>query len=148
MKPGGSPGAAKLASAEETKAANSRPSKKLTLSLEAVNLGNAVVLHCDATVISGIEALSIGSMISEVLPSAGRMVVDLAGVSMFDSQALGELVMTQMWAEASGYILTFARPSAAVASLLQTTNLLSIFDLHARLEDAIAALQQGEAQSA
>ncbi len=148
MKPDGSSGAAKLASAQGTTAANSRSRKTLTLSLEAANLGNAVVLHCVAPVISGSEAHSIGSMISEVLPSAQRMVVDLGGVSTFDSQALGELVMTQMWAEASGYILTFARPSAAVASLLQSTNLFSIFDLHARLEDAIAALQQGEAQSA
>ncbi len=119
----------------------------LKLSLEATQAGSAVVLHCDAPVVCGREAHSIGSLISEVLPSALRMVVDLGEVLSIDTSALGELVLMQMWADAAGYTLTFASPRKSVGGLLENTNLVSILDLYPSVNAAIAALYQEEAQS-
>jgi anti-anti-sigma factor len=76
------------------------------------------------------------------------MVVDLSGVLSLDSDALGELVLTHMWAEAAGYGLKFSSPSDSVRRLFESTNLISVFDVYASVDAAIAAMQQEEVQSA
>ena len=122
--------------------------KILKVSLEAARFGAAVVLHCHDQGISRREGRALASLISEVLPSAGRMVVDLAAVHALDSGALGELVMTHLWAEAAGYTLIFASPSNAVRGLFESTNLVSVLDVYASLDEALAAMRQEQVQSA
>ena len=75
------------------------------------------------------------------------MIVDLAGVDSIDTSGLGELVMTQRWAEAYGYVLKFASPQKAVRYLFEMTDLLSVIDVYASVPDAMAAMGR-EAQSA
>ena len=127
-----------------------RTDKELTLTLEAGTAGSAVVLHCQGRTIFQHEAQALSTIAAEVLPSAHRMVVDLAGVDSIDSGALGELVLTHMWAEAAGDIVMFASPRKSVRHFLETTNLLSVFDVYASVPEAIAAmvLDEAEAQSA
>jgi len=126
---------------------DARGAKGLKLSLESV-LGGAVVLHCEGQVLSGRDVHALTGLISEVLPSAGWMVVNLAGVQALDSGALGELVLTHMWAEAAGYGLSLASPSAAVLGLFESANLVSILDVHESVNAAIAATHRGEARPA
>ena len=130
--------------------ADSRPAtgKILKVSLESARFGTAVVLHCHDQAISRGEGRALAGLISEVLPSARRMVIDLAAVHSLDSGALGELVMIHMWAEAAGYALTFASPSASVRGLFESTSLISVLDVYASVEDAIAAMHQEQVQSA
>lgn len=125
-----------------------RGSKALKLRLEAVSLGTAVVLHCEGRCIFRTEAHTLASVISEVLPTARRMVVDLSKVVSFDSGALGELVLTQMWADASGYALMFASLSDPVHRLFESMNLVSVFDIFFSVDDAIAAMHPEEVHSA
>ena len=66
--------------------------KRLKLSLEA-QPGGAVVLHCDGRISFGPEARPLTDLVADVLPSARRMVVNLAGVEIVDSAGLGELVL-------------------------------------------------------
>lgn len=73
-----------------------RHDKKLELTLEAGHSGGAVVLHCQGRIIFHSEALTLSTIVAEVLPSAHRMVVDLAGIDSVDSGGLGELVLTHM----------------------------------------------------
>lgn len=77
-----------------------------------------------------------------------RMVVDLASITSLDIDALGELVLTHMWAEAAGYELRFSNPTDSVRRLFESTNLISVFDLHSTVESALAAMSQAEPQSA
>ena len=128
----------------------SRPAtdKILKVSLESARFGTAVVLHCHDRAISRGEGRALASLISEVLPSARRMVVDLAAIHALDSGALGELVMIHMWAEAAGYSLTFASPSDSVRGLFESTNLVSVLDVYVSVDEAIAAMQQEQVQSA
>jgi len=142
-------------SAAAAKAVNSplplrgaRSDKALTLWLEAARFGSAVVLHCQGQAIFRSDARTLASLISEVLPSARRMVVNLAEVTTFDSDALGELVLTHMWAEAAGYELKYASPSDAVRRLFETTNLVSVFDVYASVPEALTAMHQEEVQLA
>jgi len=121
--------------------------KKLKLSLEAQH-GGAVVLRCQGRIIFGLEARALTEIVSEVLPSARRMVVDLAGVESVDSAGLGELVLLHMWAEAAGYALKFACPRKSVRRLLELTNLVSVFDAYGSVAEAVAAMYDEEVCSA
>ncbi len=125
-------------------AAARRSDKNLTLRLEAGNSGSAVVLHCQGRMIFHSQARSLSTIVAEVLPSAHRMVVDLAGVDSVDSGGLGELVLTHMWAEAAGYSLKFASPKKAVRHLFEVTNLVSVFDVYASVPEAMTAMIQDE----
>ena len=122
--------------------------KKLKLTLEAEQPGSAVVLHCQGRIIFRSEACALSTIVTEALPSARRMVVDLAGVDSVDSGGLGELVLTHMWAEAAGYTLKFACPKKSVRHLFEITNLVSVFDVYASVPEAMAAMLPEEIESA
>ena len=122
--------------------------KILKVSLESARLGRAVVLHCHDRAILRNDGRALASLIAEVLPSARRMIVDLAAVHLLDSGALGELVMIHMWAEAAGHALTFASPSDSVRGLFESTNLVSVFDVYSSVDSAIAAMRQEQVQTA
>jgi anti-sigma B factor antagonist len=115
--------------------------KSLKLSLDA-QTGGAVVLHCEGRIIFGPEARTLTEIIAEVMPSARRMVVDLTGVESMDSAGLGKLVLLHMWAGTAGYDLKFAGPRKSVKQLLELTNLLSVFDVHDSVADAVAAMHE------
>jgi anti-sigma B factor antagonist len=121
-------------------ALGARTDKVLVLSLEGTASG-AIVLRCRGSVVFRSDARALTSLIAEVLPTARRLVVDLAEVTALDSGALGELVVTQMWAEAAGYGLKFSSPSDSVRRLFEATNLESVFDVHSTAEDALNAMQ-------
>jgi anti-anti-sigma factor len=117
-----------------------RQQKKLSLSLEAERSGVAMVLHCQGRAIFRNEARELSAIVSEVLPTSHRMVVDLAGVDSIDQGGLGELVLTQLWAEASGFVLTFASPKKAVRHLFEITHVAPIFDIYPSVAEAMAAM--------
>ncbi|HEY6304333.1 MAG TPA: STAS domain-containing protein [Terriglobales bacterium] len=121
-----------------------RLDENLKLSLEAGLPGSAVVLHCQGRIIFHSEAQALSTIVAEVLPSARRMVVDLADVESVDGGGLGELVMTHLWAEAAGYALKFACPKKSVRHLFEITNLVSVLDVYASVPEAMAAMVQEE----
>jgi anti-anti-sigma factor len=125
------------------KGTNKKNEKKLQLTLEAGHSG-AVVLHCQGRIIFRSEARALSSIVTEVLPSAHRMVVDLAEIDSIDSGGLGELVLIGMWAEAAGYALSFASPKKSLRHLFEITNLASVFDVYASVPEALAAMVQEE----
>jgi anti-sigma B factor antagonist len=125
--------------------AGSRGPKKTALSLEARSHSGTIVLHCQGRLIFHNEAHALAATVSEVLPIAQRMVVDLSGVDVIDSAGLGELVLLYMWADAAGYILKFCGAKRSVREILEFTNLTSILDLHPSVPDAITAMQSVEA---
>ena len=120
---------------------------RLKLSLDA-QAGGAVVLHCQGRIIFGSEGRALTDMVADVLPSARRMVIDLAGVEVVDSAGLGELVLLHMWAEAAGHSLKFASPRNSVRRLLELTNLSAVFDAYGSVAEAMAATYDEEVRSA
>ena len=121
---------------------------QLDLNLEGGHSGSALVLHCQGRIVFRSEARALSSIVAEVLPSARRMVVDLAGVDSVDSGGLGELVLIHMWAEAAGYTLKFASPKKSVRRLFEITNVVSVLDVYPTVPDAMAAMVQEEIHSA
>jgi anti-anti-sigma factor len=125
-----------------------RNENRLKLRLEAGTLGGAVVLHCQGRILFHGEARALATVVAEVLPSARLMVIDLAGIDSIDSLGLGELVLTHMWAEASGYGLKFACPKKSVRYLFEATNIVSLFDIYPSVPEAVAAMTQEQIHSA
>jgi len=124
-----------------------RREKTLRFDLE-VQSGGALVLHCQGRIIFGPEARALTRVVADVLPTTGRLIVDLAGVESVDSAGLGELVLLYLWADAAGHSLKFAGPRPQVRSLLELTNLVSVFDTYANVADAAAAMYCEEVRSA
>jgi anti-anti-sigma factor len=141
-------GAVRAASVKVSPPGGVRSDKGVKLRLDAARLESGIVLRCHGQVLFRSEARVLSNVVSEVLPSMRRMVVDLGGIRSIDSGALGELVLTHMWAEAAGYGLKFSSPTESVRQLFETTNLVSVFDVYATVEDALAAIEQEEVQTA
>lgn len=114
--------------------------KILTVSLQSVCLGRAVVLYCGGERVFRSDAEGLSGLISEVLPQARRMVVDLGAVHSLDSGVLGELVLAQMWAEAAGYELRFSSPTEAIRQLFESANLESVVDMYSTVEEALDSM--------
>ena len=140
-------GDSRLPSATKTRNQNS-DSKKVKLTLEARHPGSVVVLHCQGRIIFRSEARALSTMLTDVLPSARRMLVDLGGIDSVDSGGLGELVLIHMWAKAAGCTLKFASPKRSVRHLFKITNLVRVFDVYASVPEAMAAIVQEEIHSA
>jgi anti-sigma B factor antagonist len=118
--------------------------KKIAFSLEARDHAGAIVLHCQGRLIFRNEAHALARTVSEILPLARRMVVDLAGVEAVDSAGLGELVLLHMWADAGGYLLKFAGARKAVRQVLELTNLVEVLELYPSVPDAVAAMPSAD----
>lgn len=142
------PSAPGVSTARAPSASDKKIEKKFQLTLEAGHCGSAVVLHCQGRTIYHREARAVATIAAEVLPAAHRMVVDLGGIDSIDSGGLGELVLTHMWAEASGYSLKFASPKKSVRHLFEITNLVSVLDMYASVPEAMAAMVSEEIHSA
>jgi anti-sigma B factor antagonist len=140
-------GSARLPGAEGGRG-DSLLGRKPTLSLEFENVHGAVVLHCEGRIRFGGGFRALSTIVAEVLPSARRMVIDLAGLDSIDSGGLGEMVMTYLWAAASGYSLKFASPKRSVRQLLESCNLVSVFDVYTTVPEAVAAMAPDELQTA
>jgi anti-sigma B factor antagonist len=122
--------------------------KRPALSLDFEHFGSALVLHCQGRILLHGVAGALPTIVAEVLPSARRMIVDLAEVDSIDSGGLGQLVMTHMWAEAAGYKLKFAGPTKPVRHLFEITNVAALFDVYGSVPEAIASMGHEEILSA
>ena len=78
-----------------------------------------------------------------------RLVVDqnFSELEIIDSAGLGELVVVHMWIRASGCSLKLAGANPRILHLLDLTNLLSVFDVHRTLDDALLSFQQNIAKT-
>src|SRR5258708_11802936 len=107
---------------------------------EVVCIVSTFLMGCSGGIMFRSEAKTLRTVVPEVLPSAHRMVEDLAGIDSVDSGGLGELMLTHMWAEAAGYALKFASPRKSVLDLFEITNVVSVLDVYATVPEAIEAM--------
>ena len=110
---------------------------KLKLSVEARNYGEVIVVHCEGRIVYRDEAAALSRVAGEVLHNGTKLVLDLSGVSSMDSAGIGELALLQTWAQERKAEMKFAAPSTVVRTLLDLTNLDSVFEVHSTLESAV-----------
>jgi anti-sigma B factor antagonist len=110
---------------------------KLKLSLETRNHGDVIIVHCQGRIVYRDEAAALSRLVSQALQSTSRLVLDLSGVSSMDSAGIGELALMQSWAQGKGVNFKCAGPNDLVRTLLDLTNLDSVLEIHASVDDAL-----------
>lgn len=113
----------------------------MKLDLQTRAIDDVTVLYCRGRFTYRDEATAFSQKIAELLPNARRVVVELSGVEVIDSAGLGELVVVHMWIRASGCSLKLAGANPRVRELLELTNLMSVFDVHPTLDDALLSFR-------
>ena len=119
----------------------------MKLDLETRTIDDVTVLFCKGRFTYRDEATAFSEKIAELLPDARQLIVELSGLEVIDSAGLGELVVVHMWIRASGCSLKMAGANARILEVLELTNLLSIFDVHPTLDDALLSYQRKIAKS-
>lgn len=118
---------------------------KLKLSLETRNRGDVMIVHCQGRIVYRDEAAALSRLVSDVLKSSDKVVLDLSGVSSMDSAGIGELALLQTRAQSKNADLKYAAPNPLVRSLLDLTKLDSVLEIHSSLHEALAAFQPAQA---
>jgi anti-sigma B factor antagonist len=115
---------------------------KLKLSLEQRNRGDVMIVHCQGRIVYRDEAAAFSRLVAEVLPHARKLVLDLSGVTSMDSAGIGELALLQSRAQDRNVSVKCAGPTRLVRSLLDLTNLDSVLEIHASLDDALESFRE------
>ena len=123
--------------------------KELTLNLilEPRTIDDVTVLYCEGRITYGAEATKFSQTVAELMPRTRRLVIELNGVEMIDSAGLGQLVVVFMWTQASGCSIKLVAAEGQVRDLLELTNLLSVFETHATVDDALLSFRGQIARS-
>ena len=109
----------------------------MKLDLETRKIDDVTVLYCRGRFTYRDEATAFSRQIAGILPCTDQVIVELSGLEALDSAGLGELVVVHMWAKASGCSLKLAGANPRTRRLFELTNLLSVFDVHPTLDDAL-----------
>ncbi len=113
----------------------------LKLSVEARNHGDIIIVYCQGRIVYRDEAAALSRVVGEVLRHGSKLLLDLSGVSSMDSAGIGELALLQTWAQERNAELKCAA-SNVVRILLDLTNLDSVLQVHATLDEALEAFQE------
>ncbi len=111
----------------------------LKFSLDVREFGDATVLYCRGRLVYRDEAAAFSSCVAQVLSPGHRVVLDLSGVDALDSAGLGELVAVFQLGKKQGSEISLAAPRKHILRVLQLTQLTSLFEIHAEVEDALMA---------
>jgi anti-sigma B factor antagonist len=115
----------------------------LKLNLQTRSLEDVMIVYCQGRIVYRDEAAALSRLVSQVIENRGKVLLDLSGVSFIDGAGMGELVLLHSWAQSKNAELKCASPSALVRELFDITNLNSVLEIHADLNDALAAFQSG-----
>jgi anti-sigma B factor antagonist len=113
--------------------------------MELKTFQGLTVLRCLGRISYREEATQFSKRIADLLPQTSHLIVDLSGIELIDSAGLGELVMVLLWSRASECSIKIAAPRANVLETLRLTNLVSVLEIHATLEDAAQACRPNRA---
>jgi anti-sigma B factor antagonist len=102
---------------------------------------HVVIVRCRGRITYREEAAALADTLAELLPRVARVIVDLSYIEMIDSAGLGELVGLLNRARACGCRLELAAPSRRIRSLLELTNLVSVFEIYPSVRDAVHAVR-------
>ena len=122
--------------------------KDSTLKLETDHMENATIVRCQGRIVLPEEVLALSRRLTELIDENHSLVLDFSGVESMDSAGLAELMLLHMWAEGSGYPFCLAAPHPRIRHLLEITNLVAVFKIHATVEEALQARQHRLAKSA
>ncbi len=101
------------------------------------HVANTAVIHCSGRLCFQGEAQELAATAQEYLSGGKDLVLDLASLVLLDSAGIGQLVFISMYAQALGRDVCIARAPDRVRHLLELTNVASLFEFFASVDDAL-----------
>ena len=96
------------------------------------------VLEPKGKITIGVGDVALRDAVAEALEAGARnILVDLGGVSTIDSSGIGELVSAYTSVRNRGGTLKLAMLPPKITDILQITQLISVFEVHDDLAEAI-----------
>jgi anti-sigma B factor antagonist len=114
------------------------------LNLRISRLQHAVIVRCSGRIVYRQEARALSRLAMQTLQDVELAVLELAEVSAIDSAGLGELVLLHMYAEGHGKTVKLAAVPPRVLELLELSNLTSVFEVCASVEEALGVTQAAQ----
>jgi len=106
-------------------------------STQAEAIGNVAVIHCAGRLCFQGEAMLLAETAQEFLAAGNDLVLDFAALTLLDSAGIGQLVFINMYAQALGRDVCIACAPDRVRYLLELTNVASLFQFFASVDDAL-----------
>lgn len=117
----------------------------MQLSISNRTVNGVAVVDCDGRLVFGEESASLRDAVRSLLLMNKNIVLNLGGVSYIDSGGLGTLVSLYTTARNSGGAIRLACLTQRVGDLLQVTKLVTVFEVHDTVEQAVNSFDQGAA---
>jgi len=114
------------------------PSANLGFSTETENVGKVALIRCFGRLCFQGEAMPLAETAQEFLSAGNDLVLDFATLSLLDSAGIGQLVLISMYAQGLGRDVCIACAPERVRHLLELTNVASLFEFFASVDDALA----------
>lgn len=117
----------------------------MQLSISNRTVNGVAVVDCDGRLVFGEESASLRDAVRSLLLMNKNIVLNLGGVNYIDSGGLGTLVALFTTARNAGGGIRLASLTQRVGDLLQVTKLVTVFEVHDTVEQAVNSFQQGAA---
>jgi anti-sigma B factor antagonist len=107
-------------------------------------LKGVVVLEPKGKIMGGPDATMMKETLHEMVShNKKKVVIDLAGVEWMNSTGLGILISSLSTIKTKGGELRLANLTEKIESLLTITKLITVFDTHDSVEEAVDAFFEG-----
>ena len=117
----------------------------MQLSISNRTVNGVAVVDCDGRLVFGEESASLRDAVRSLLLMNKEIVLNLGGVNYIDSGGLGTLVALYTTAQKSGGAIRLASLTKRVGDLLQVTKLVTVFEVHETVEQAVNSFKKGVA---
>ena len=117
----------------------------MQLSISNRTLNGVAVVDCDGRLVFGEESASLRDAVRSLLLMNKNIVLNLGGVNYIDSGGLGTLVALYTTARNAGGAIRLASLTQRVGDLLQVTKLVTVFEVHDTVEQAVNSFHHGAA---
>ena len=103
-----------------------------------------LILELKGKMPSGAEELALHGVLSDALEAGNRnFLLDLSAVTMLDSSGFGDLVLAFSTARKANGNLKLLRPTSEILKVLELMQLVSIIEVFADTELAVASFELG-----
>ena len=116
----------------------------MELSLQNQKFDDVVVVRCQGRIVVGAEITSLQQELERLTVLTKKVVLHVGEVTFIDSVGLGALVRQFGTLRAKGGDLKLCQVSPFLLQVLQVTNLLRVFPMHASEAEAIQAFAKGK----
>ena len=99
------------------------------MELSSGQIGTVTVVRCRGRLVHGDESENFHHVVKSLIQTNPRVLLNLAEVSYVDSGGLGVLFALRTSAQSAGGHLVLASPSQRLLDLLNTTRLITVFDV-------------------